>query len=104
MNNEQTDTQSENSEDSIMHKAVQAWVKWANDNSINLTNTSPETYKLMAEAFIEAYRTPEYAYPIQRFKSEYDDAKEFVIGFLQVSLVISLVGLIAYALYSLFAV
>ena len=52
----------------------------------------------------EAYHTPEYAYPIQKFKSEYDDAKEFVIGFLQVSLVISLVGLIAYALYSLFAV
>lgn len=52
----------------------------------------------------EAYHTPEYAYPIQKFKSEYDDAKEFVIGFLQVSLVISLVGLIAYALYCLFAV
>lgn len=49
----------------------------------------------------EAYRDAEYAYPIQRFKSEYDDAKEFVIGFLQVSLVISLVGLIAYAVWQL---
>lgn len=55
MNNEQTDNVSENSEDSIMHKANRAWVKWATDNNINATNTSPETYKLMAEAFVDGY-------------------------------------------------
>lgn len=52
----------------------------------------------------EAYRDAEYAYPIQKFKSEYDDFKEFVIGFLQVSLVIGLSALIAYALYCLFVI
>lgn len=57
MNNEQNDNVSENSqqEDSIMHKANRAWVKWATDNNINATNTSPETYKLMAEAFVDGY-------------------------------------------------
>ena len=52
----------------------------------------------------EAYRDAEYAYPIQKFKSEYDDFKEFVIGFLQVSLVIGLLALIAYSLYCLFVI
>jgi hypothetical protein len=28
----------------------------------------------------EAYNTANYAYPIQRFKSEYDDFKDFMIG------------------------
>ena len=55
MNNEQTDNVSENSEDSIMHKAYRAWVKWATDNQINLTNTQQETYDLMQEAFIDGY-------------------------------------------------
>lgn len=53
--NEQTDMVSENSEDSIMHKAGQAWLKWATDNNITATNTSPETYDLMQEAFIDGY-------------------------------------------------
>ena len=61
------------------------------------TGTTPRTIG-------EAYHTPDYAYPIQRFKSEYDDAKEFVIGFVQVSVVITLLGLIAYAVYSLFVI
>ena len=61
------------------------------------TGTTPRTIG-------EAYHTPDYAYPIQRFKSEYDDAKEFVIGFVQVSVVIALLGLIAYAVYSLFVI
>ena len=61
------------------------------------TGTTPRTIG-------EAYHTPDYAYPIQRFKSEYDDAKEFVIGFVQVSVVIALLGLIAYSLYSLFVI
>ena len=61
------------------------------------TGTTPRTIG-------EAYHTPDYAYPIQRFKSEYDDAKEFVIGFAQVSVVITLLGLIAYAVYSLFVI
>ena len=61
------------------------------------TGTTPRTIG-------EAYHTPDYAYPIQRFKSEYDDAKEFVIGFVQVSVVITLLGLIAYSLYSLFVI
>ena len=55
MNNEQNDNVSEDSEDSIMHKANRAWVKWATDNNITATNTSPETYKLMAEAFVDGY-------------------------------------------------
>ena len=61
------------------------------------TGTTPRTIG-------EAYHTPDYAYPIQRFKSEYDDAKEFVIGFVQVSVVITLLGLIAYSVYSLFVI
>ncbi len=61
------------------------------------TGTTPRTIG-------EAYHTPDYAYPIQRFKSEYDDAKEFIVGFVQVSLVISLIGLIAYAVWQLFVI
>ena len=57
MNNEQNDNVSENSEqeDSIMHKANRAWVKWATDNNITATNTQQETYDLMQEAFIDGY-------------------------------------------------
>ena len=50
----------------------------------------------------EAYHTPEYAYPIQKFKSEYDDFKEFVIGFVYVSTIMSLVALLGYAVYCFF--
>ena len=30
----------------------------------------------------EAYKNANYAYPIQRFKSEYDDFKDFMVGML----------------------
>lgn len=53
--NEQTDNVSENSEYSIMHKAYQAWLKWAQDNDITPKNTQFETLKLMSEAFIDGY-------------------------------------------------
>lgn len=39
----------------MLDKAYHAWVKWANDNSINLTNTQQETYDLMQEAFVDGY-------------------------------------------------
>ena len=55
MNNEQIDNVSENSEDSIVHRASRAWLKWATDNNINIRNTTPETYTLMQEAFIDGY-------------------------------------------------
>jgi hypothetical protein len=41
--------------DSITHKASRAWVKWAIDNNIDPTNTSPETYMLMSDAFVDGY-------------------------------------------------
>lgn len=39
----------------MLDKANNAWVKWAQDNNITSVNTSPETYKLMAEAFVDGY-------------------------------------------------
>jgi hypothetical protein len=41
--------------DSITHKACRAWVKWAIDNNIDPTNTTPETYMLMSDAFVDGY-------------------------------------------------
>lgn len=39
----------------MLDKAHQAWWQWATDNQVTTTNTSPETYKLMCEAFIDGY-------------------------------------------------
>jgi hypothetical protein len=43
----------------------------------------------------EAYRTPDYAYPIQRFKSEYDDFKEFMVGMF----IWAVIALVAFAVF-----
>ena len=55
MDNELIDKLSECSDDSIIRRAGWAWQKWADDNGITPTNTQPETYKLMSEAFIDGY-------------------------------------------------
>lgn len=47
----------------------------------------------------EAYRGANYAYPIQRFKSEYDDFKEFVTGFLLWTLLFGIASAIGYGFY-----
>lgn len=39
----------------MLDKANVAFYKWANDNNISLTNTQPETFKLMEEAFVDGY-------------------------------------------------
>ena len=39
----------------MLDKANNAWVKWATENNIDAVNTQPETYKLMAEAFVDGY-------------------------------------------------
>ena len=43
----------------------------------------------------EAYNTPDYAYPIQRFKSEYDDFKEFMVGMF----IWAVIALVAFAVF-----
>lgn len=47
----------------------------------------------------EAYKNADYAYPIQRFKSEYDDFKEFVVGLLICGLVFILASMVGYSVY-----
>ena len=39
----------------MLDKARNAWIKWAEDNNIAITNTQPETYRLMSEAFVDGY-------------------------------------------------
>jgi hypothetical protein len=51
--NEQTDNVSNNS--TIMEKAGTEWRKWATENNISPTNTTPETYMLMQDAFVDGY-------------------------------------------------
>jgi len=51
--NEQNDNMTESS--TIMHRAEVEWGKWAKENDITVLNTSPDTYQLMQEAFIDGY-------------------------------------------------
>ena len=51
--NEQNDNMTESS--TIMHRAEVEWGKWAGENDITVLNTSPDTYQLMQEAFIDGY-------------------------------------------------
>lgn len=39
----------------IMTTAQMEWVDWATENKVTPTNTQPETYVLMQEAFIDGY-------------------------------------------------
>lgn len=39
----------------MLDKANLAFYKWSKDNDISLTNTQPETFKLMEEAFVDGY-------------------------------------------------
>ncbi len=47
------DTMSESP--TVMDRAEIEWYAWAKENNIDHTNTTPETYKLMAEAFMDGY-------------------------------------------------
>lgn len=47
----------------------------------------------------EAYKTPDYAYPIQRFKSEYDDFKDFMVGMFIWAVIAGLAFAMFYGIY-----
>jgi hypothetical protein len=39
----------------MLDKARNAWIKWAEDNNVTMTNTQTETIELMEEAFVDGY-------------------------------------------------
>ena len=56
------------------------------------TGTTPRTLN-------DAYRGADYAYPVQRFKSEYDDFKEFVTGMALWAVIMGFAFVVMYGIY-----